>query len=504
MNYYESKEDELCAYLLAKPLIFESLCNSLTACGKITLDQLESSSVWNQLTILPLNTENVTRSIKPFYINYANVRAVYNWQDITVIGGSAFNAIEQISQYELDSHIKTHTTDIDAVWWPYDTQGKELMKIMAQTAPVYPAVDNTGTNILPTQYDIEMSSSYDPKLRQKSDYIITSVSPAIHTLALYYGNNLTIFLNEMLAKDLILQKTIVDTLSALDKPVSPNKIHFYIENSANITFFDKGTPAEIAQNRKGMRGSILSGSWSITAYLELLEYDIRLKLIDMSIHDGGSSQKTNKLEPANLDPTYSSTRSPNSILYLSIPKLPHSLVSGFIIPIPIFAKLFEQQRLALSNRIQLYWNSPYKAVSKIKIQSHHRRIQYLIDLINDINKTRESLYSKHLIQLFQLYSFPSFYRKYIQDDLPKFKEWMASCPLYDPPFEPCKTTKKDCAIKKCKINPNSHEFQKLCEENKVLDASLCEGLYGNSLNTSSKLTLKKTRKNTSSRKFLKV
>lgn len=483
MDVYDSKEEEVLAYLLSNRIVFERLCSVIIDSGKNVQTVLQDNPIMNQLNILPLENEGITRELRPFFVNYGQIKIHYDWKDITIIGGGAFNAIEQASQMDLDSHILSHTTDIDAVWWPYSIIGQQYIPVAIQTSPVYPAIDLEGKTVLRNHFDTYMASSFDETLRKQKEYSVTSTSPAIQYLANTYASTLLYKLNMLIVEDKIFQTTLKTVLAAHNLPINESKIKFSVENTANMPILETDSAEEKNNKSKRIRGSILSGSWSIIGYLDIVEYDLHIKLIDMSIHDFCSSQKSTKLKRAHFDITYSSGSNPNSILYIPLPKL-YSNRDFTSIGIPVFSKLFEQQRIALQNRVQLYW-SPYgkRMVSTKKIQAHHRRIQYLIDTINHIYKMKHLPFYQHLINLFQLYSYPSFYHKYLQNELFKSSEWIASCPIYTPPFPPCdenetdKHKLKDCAIYKCNIHPHNLEFQKLCREGKILDSFLCEGPY---------------------------
>lgn len=467
---YDSKEDELAAYLLANGTVFEQLCLSLLSAGEQAQKSLEDNPVLYNLTALPLAKDGVTREIKPFFINSTLIKIQYDWKDITIVGGAAFNAIEMTSQVDMDLHINTHTTDIDAVWWP-TVIGKNYIPAAIQNAPVYPAVD--AHRVLQHHFADNLSTSFDPRLRKQRQYGITSLSPAIVTLANTYANHLAAISNYSLQNPAFMgaiQKCFTDH----GYPFDPHQVRFSVETTSALPLQETDTAAEKVAKRRRIRGSILSGSWSITGYLELLHLPMRLKLIDVSIHDDCSSQRSAYLQDSMEDLLYLNTKVANSQLRIPLPQKGPTVTH---VPIPTLDKLFSQQRYALANRT-LLWETG-SGISHKKVQAHHRRLQYLLDFVEYIYSHGQYLFIQTLLEVFQLGKYPPFFHKLKQTELRESKEWMASCPLYLPAFPPCSETEtdpskiRDCALHKCKIDAANPAFLKLCETGKVMEPFLC-------------------------------
>lgn len=494
MSSYKSKEEEFTAYMLSNPETFKILYYCAVTAAKNTTDTLSSSDEMSHLTFLPLETKDITRAIKPFFCNYKNVSIEYDWQDLTIVGGSAITALEIVTQKDTDNYLDVQTTDIDIVWWPSSLKGDSLLPIIAQKAPIYPSISDDGKTILTENYDTFLFSNFSTDIRKKNKYGITSLSPAIIHLTRSFAKNL----QQSLLKYVIADVTYVTTIYNLCRTfynVDPKTftVQFTVEASCDTNLSSTNSKNQTFQKVKAIKGSILSGSWNVVAYMEIPTIPLRIKVLDIAIHDECSSQKSDTLFFKTDDPIYSSHYTPNSLFVMNIPR------SKFTMTLPTIQRLLEQQYLALQNRIQEYWIGKYKDVQKIL--THHRRIQYIIDILTEALYSDHNTYSKFLIKQLKLETFSrDYYTNILQNILPKKDEWIASCPIHFPPLRPCLTSDTDpisvklCALQTCKIPTTSDSrLFSLCEENKVLQKELCSVPK-----SSSRRTVKNTKKNSKS------
>ncbi len=487
MSKYSSKEEEFTAYLLSNPEIFKILYYCVVMAGKSASDLVQSDPIMNHLTFLPFKMKDVTRSTKPFFCNYKDVRIEYDWHDLTITGGSAITALEILTQKDTENYLHVHTTDIDIVWWPRSLKGDALLPIIAQKAPVYPSVSEDGKTVISNNYESFLSQSYITDIRKQTDYGITSLSPAIIHLTQTLAKELEKTLSTYIIADMSYIKTIY-TLCSQYYSINPETfvVNFSVEASCDTKVSSSDSKNTTLQKVKSIKGSILSGSWNVVVYMEFPTIPLRLKIIDIAIHDECSSQKSDMLIYNKEDPIYSSLSIPESILVAEVPR------SKFSITIPRIQRLLEQQYFALQNRIRDYWESGKGDVQKIL--THHRRIQYIIDLLTEALFSSKNAYSDFLIKILQLKSFPlEYYTNVLQNIIPKKDEWIASCPIHFPPISPCSESVTDptqvklCALQTCKIPvTKDSQFFTLCEENKVLQKELC---------SVPKTSAKQTRKN---------
>ncbi len=496
MSKYANKEEEFTAYLIGNPEIFKILYYCVVYAGKNTTDSVKNAPEMNSLTFLPIETKGTTRIIRPFFCNYKNIKLEYDWTDITIVGGSAISAIELITQKDTEDYLHVQTSDIDIVWWPRKLHGYEFLPIAAQKAPVYPATSEDGKTILLESYEQFLTSDQNTQLRKKEDYVITSLSPAIIHLTRTFAKNLDSMLKEFIIRDMDYVQTVYKICNAY-YPVEPSTFlfNFSVEASCDTNLQESDSKEIAIQKSRILKSSILSGTWSVVVYMEFPKIPLRIKILDIAIHDECSSQKSDSLISSHDDPIYTSHSVPDSILEVEIPR------SKFTLRLPTVKRLLEQQFLALQNRIRDYWE--YKKGDMQKILTHHRRIQYLIDLLQEALYTGSNQYKHLLVNKLQLQSFPlEYYSTILKNVLISKDEWIASCPIYFPPLLPCSNDITDpeqvklCSLQTCKIPlTDDSKLIKLCEENKVIQKELCTLLP----KRSKKSSIRSTKKNNSKR-----
>ncbi len=474
MSKYATKEEEFTAKLLADHNIFTILYWCISYAGRLTTDELETSPEMNNLTFLPIETKGITRSSKPFFCNYKNIRIAYDWKDLSIVGGSAITALEIVTQKNTKKYLDVQTADIDIVWWPRQLYGYDLLPIVAQKAPTYPAISEDGRTIISDNYDTFLVSNYDTELRKKEKYCVTSLSPAIIHLSRTYAKHLQQTLTQYVIgnKDYMI---IIYNICYAYYGINPLAFitHFTVETSCDTKLLSTDSREISTQKTRALKGSILSGSWNVVVYMEFPAISLRLKIIDIAIHDECSSQKSDTLVFGNLDPIYTSYSAPNSIIDIQIPR------SQFSMRIPPINRLLEQQFFALQNRIRDYWINKQGDVQKVL--THHRRIQYIIDILTHALRTGSAEMKAFLIKILQIKpSMNEYYDRDVNNIMIKMDEWIASCPIYNPPILPCSESVKgnesikQCSLQTCKISLGEEsQFKKLCDNNKVLQKELC-------------------------------
>lgn len=440
ISKYKSESEEIAAFILTDRQVFEKLWVCVLSAGQAT-EKSSFVKAPNDICVLPLNRQSINRNIIPIEIKSYQSIIQYRAEDLTVIGGAAINAIDMVTQHDTNVYMRTHTTDMDVVWWPR-VSSLEFMKFNLEKFSKYRG---------PFQ-----SFLTDRPLTERADsYAITSTSPQIIKVVELFALRLQAELNSLTSfqvnQALLMSRTRISNSG------------FYFEVSRTPTTVNQSDPSYTYETDRMIRSALLSGAWSVTATLRHKTHPLTLKLIDIAIHDGASSQKQPNVKPFDqalmsmeTDPVYASKVNRTCFQLAGIESL----------SIPHLDRLVYQQNFALENRIQAYWRSHDRTEdAKHRVQTHRRRIEYLLDVITIAIHSRQGKspyilpYLSYMQQILQIV--PEYYSAFLNNtvySLQNKPEWVAACPW---------------SAETCKQLHTSNVFQELCREGKMLEPEFC-------------------------------
>lgn len=260
-----------------------------------------------------------------------NYFIVYDKNDITIVGGAALNIYDYLlKEYKhrrgiasMEEYIKRKTSDIDMVWWPKFTG----------------AVNNPNIPI--------------------TDEIVVSSSQSIMQLVANFKNTL--------AQELDME----DNKKRLLKQIIP--------------FLERGDNDSKLLCKVEWMPFYAAGVHKIEVEFKIS--DISFKLIDISIHDGGASQKFDlngnlitNLRLMEEDPVYST---PDVLQINSIKSFPVSFENGSssIVRVPSIYSLVQQQMFAFDNLIR---------DSQEKGLINYKRVEYIKLLLENWQNSNEN------------------------------------------------------------------------------------------------------------------
>ena len=430
--------DKITAYLLSDPTVFVNLCTALTTAAGKPFSDPSYIEARNRICILPANTESITRNVKPLVLDVDSaVKFVSN--DLTIVGGSAVYAYDLLLRRNLSNYLSTPTSDIDAVWWPRISFPQKFKQTVNNSSVLFdePEFENEPDPCgkeaprFPKPYFTKPKS----ELVKAEKFKIVSSSPAIRTLALAFRMALQNELNSMTAT-----------------------MNLHI-SSLLAAYFPQGSAIHITTQVKHTRAA---GVWNVSAQYQI--GGICLKLIDVSIHDGASSQFASKLEEWDVDPAYTPWK--------NIIRLPYSYYN---IPVPYIVNLIDQQRLALKNRVSSVWQG---SLPGEKAQTHYRRIRYFYDVLHSaLNTANPDTY--RVLQILMMSSVSPQYITSLYSILQDSYEGIASCPW---------------TLQYCAITPENPKLLELCGRNQVITKSICPPKTGGGKTRKNRSPRRKTRR----------
>jgi hypothetical protein len=311
------------------PLFFE-LGYALVKAGEVAIQRPDVVTAANDVCVLPINLEGCTRKKAPIDIKLESATPVvqFNTHSLTIVGGSAIQAYTTVKGRN-ENYVQT--TDIDAVWWPNITLPASLKKQLQEKGTLVNSETSSHPYILqsrkpnpnsekpnaPEKYMFPVPRNEDfDKYLESDHFAVLSSSWAIQSLVQIYVKELEKQLTRLIGlKD---NKT---------KLIGYAKEIYGIENPV-ITAATK------------YHNQFALGICSIWGYLVIHEgatHHATIKLIELTIHDGASSQKSTQLEPAIHDIVFSHIS--EVITY-----------SGKIIRVPTIQRLMDQQLYVLGSR----------------------------------------------------------------------------------------------------------------------------------------------------------
>lgn len=406
-------EDEFAGTLLENEELFYGLIQAVHKAGEPVVVNP------NSVCVLPIGQNGITRRTRPIEINVNRSVVNLDKRSITLVGGGAVQAynfaIKDRIGFEYKNPTKK-TTDLDFVWWPTITLPGTISNL----------VKTHGTSLDTSKYDWFKTEPFkysDEPISYDGHFTVVSTSPVIQDVVHQFEQQLANQLEEY-------SKTYADAILAIASNVyKTSDLILGIQTNIKNVFI-----AGICN---------VFGSLIITAN----GTDHIIQIIEMTIHDGASSQISTKLENAVSDPMFS--------IYTNQPQGTISNISLYhnskIYTVPVLDRLMEQQFFALQNHYKyLYGQSRNE-----KLETHFRRCHYIYygilgKFLSGINLN---------IANSPIFSNPEKMRNDYSMLFENTEAWIASCVLPSTDI--------------CGISRENKLFKTLCESRKMIKMDLC-------------------------------
>ena len=402
------------AHLFEKLLLttYSAFTNTLTA------SQIARATS-QRLCLLPLGVEGVTRKVRPLCVDVPVIPSPavdFDYRSPTVVGGAAMQALNACVQ--ANSHMpsfptKTYpTSDIDIVWWPE----------IALPANIQTLLREKGTPYSDAEGGVGFTDWSDTSvfLQEGVQYAVVSSSPYIATFVGIFKDKLDRFMRTLFRDEADTIANIIRRHTGITRVLHP----FVTTDIRHVA------PA---------------GVYSVSVLMTLEKTSTPVKIVDISIHDGASSQMSTRLEPVSVDPIYSNYR---TSLMLPYPTMD--------VPIPNILSLLGQTVFA-NNRIFETYERTGRQDLRMKVFALHARIQYMYDLLiyTWSRPTWESYTLRTLLKILQ----PDVgLVKYFNNALFQSGTWVATC----------HTSLTACGVR----NPDI--VYTMCSNNRILKKTLCD------------------------------
>jgi hypothetical protein len=417
--------DELAEGIIQDPHLFLGLCTVIRAAAERAITR-EVVAKANDICVLP-TMESVERDIIPVCLEATGVASIVKFNPLAMsfVGGAAIHLYNMALKDVLGYDFVRNTPDIDAVWWPeiqlpsnISTQLNERGKILEGKALEDIRVKSVG--------------GYGWMAREQhvafrgTEYVVVSASPAITALVGSFEAELK---------------------KGLDQFLKDNRGAFNAHVSSKTT---RKTPP-VFEFKTATDHHIKSGVWNVQGNLHF--HDRIIKLIEIAVHDGGSSQIPPKhiIEPQVRDPIF---------LRPITTDVHRLLIAGREYSVPILTKLFDQQFFALVVRFNSLRNrfmgsaEEKKSEIRRKIESHYRRCYYLLFVMR---RCLDPSLKPILTDILGFVLHPMTINQF-QQSIQNSIEWIASCPE---------------TLELCGIRADNPLFAQACNEGIFIKKELC-------------------------------
>jgi hypothetical protein len=378
--------EEMAEAIIQDQQLFLNLCFAVSSAAEHAVSrQVVAES--NDICLLP-TMESVERDIVPVCLKVEGIDGVvkFNPMGMTFVGGAAIHMYNLALKDILRHNFTRNTPDIDAVWWP------EI-----QLPPnIVDQVNTKATVLEDTSGKYGWTSREHHVAFRGTNYIVVSASPAIKSLVKSFEATLQKELNRFLERNRL-------------------QLTGHIRSKT-----ERRTPT-VLEFKTASEHHIKSGVWNVQGNLHF--YNRVIKLIEIAVHDGGSSQipPVSTIEPQARDPIY--LRPINT----DITRL---RLAGGQFSVPILTKLFDQQFFALTVRFNSIWNrfaesgDEKKSEIRRKVESHYRRCYYLLFIMR---RCLQPQLKEQLANILGFMLHPQILNQY-QQNVQNSIEWIASCP----------------------------------------------------------------------------
>ncbi len=386
-------KDAYAKYLLENHDRFFHLLHCVTAAGYAATKKLVVKNAANDVCVLPAGIANLTRRVIPLSLqarqHLPGIPTVhYDPRSLTIIGGAAIEAYD--ASYPMDEYYR-QTADIDAVWWPTITLPRDFKTQLEAPSTEYVNTENekykyiyqtaNNSDLAEEGPHIPFRYAYRYGQRNDSSYVNTASKNIIAHAANF----------AVLSSSKAIQVLCQQYVSELQKQLST----FIATRDAElkqIALEGFGKKVVLIEARVRMSNLFVAGVCNVWGYLLLHSEDgsvNTIKLIEVAIHDGASSQKSNTIEPAGSDFIYSRYQEKDA---LTKPHpIQYQLRDGttYEASIPIIQRLLDQQLKALEGRLE----------SDDKITTHMMRSKFLHYIMRNEDPALAEEYKRIFISL---------------------------------------------------------------------------------------------------------
>ncbi len=405
--------------LLENEELFHGLIQCVQNAGEI-------AAITNHICVLPMESAGITRRVRPIDIDVKDVPPIvkFDKRSITLVGGGAIQAynftLRDRLGFEYTNPTKK-TPDLDFVWWPTIDLPKNISDLIK---------DKThGTPLDTSKYawfDKDPGFVDSEKPFDSDQFAVVSSSPVIQEVIHQFEQNLANQLEEFV-------KSYGDQILAIaSKVYKSDDVSVGIQSDIKNVFF-----AGVCN----VFGSLI---------LSVGGTEHVIQIIEMTIHDGASSQVLTTLKNAIQDPIFS--------IYSSSPM---GIVSNITLyhnsklyTVPVLDRLMEQQFFALQNQYVNYYPLPEKIK---KIESHFRRCHYIYYGILGKYRTGNELKD---VASRPIFSEPAKLLEYYSTLFENTENWIRSCVLP--------------SVEICGFSRENKIFKELCKAGKMMKMELCK------------------------------
>ncbi len=410
--------EDFAGTLLENEDLFHGLIQCVQNAGEVVVKS-------NHICVLPMGQDGITRRVRPIDIDVKDTPpiVIFDKRSITLVGGGAIQAYNFALKDRLGFEYKNptkKTPDLDFVWWPTIDLPKNSSEL----------VKTHGTQLDTSKYawfDKDPGFVDSEKPFDSAQFTVVSSSPVIQDVIYQFEQNLA---NQL---EMYVKSYGESILAIASKLYKTDELALGIQTDIKNVFF-----AGICN----VFGSLI---------LTVKNTDHVIQIIEMTIHDGASSQISTMLQNATDDPIFSIyTNTPMGIV--SNLSLHHN---SKVYTVPVLDRLMEQQIFALKNQYVNYYDLPQK---KEKIQSHFRRCHYiyygiLMKIIGgEINV--DGLANRSIF--FDPVKMNEYYSNFFENT----EEWIRSCVLP--------------SVEICGFSQENKIFKELCKAGKMMKMELCQ------------------------------
>jgi hypothetical protein len=399
-------EDYVCSQILGDAHLFSLLYNAVKVSCNEALASPSVIESRNKVCVLPANVEYTTRRMRPIYLTCKESIINFNPDHMFIVGGGALNVYSFLTNVSSSIFVKNPTTDMDIVWWP--EINPNFYQYIKKSNKLWESNDHS---LITTPIE---------NLRNHTDFVVTSMSPLFKHLANAFKDSLSANLNLFLES---------------------NGSYILANILKSSQMFAMGANVDLTH-------TFMAGVYNIKASFNI--GDLKLNILDISIHDGASSQKSNNLNYTLRDPMYCNPY--DSIRILNF--------TGYNIPVavPFFSNFINQQSLALKNRVEAVWEGAL--VNKKKASAHLARIHYFFHLLKLALQPFHPV-GHHILNILGIQYVDLNYMRIVQTLIFNSSHGIAACP-WD--------------LKTCGIPTNNEIIMALCRDEKMLNNKLCSGV----------------------------
>ncbi len=379
--------------------LFLDLMQVVGKAGEAAVAKKAVQDAANHVCMLPLGVPHLTRRVVPLALQVRHPMPAiptvsYDARSITIIGGAAvqaYHAYKAVSEYDRP------TSDIDAVWWPKIILPTNIRAQLQSDAAEYVSTESPKyKHIYQTHNDPEIHEhevvhkepfryAYSFGGREGRTHVDTT-KKNIHLDAAQFA---------VISSSKAIQTLIVEYTRQLERLMQE-----YVErNKEDLTDIARdmfeSPRGYVFSGAAKFKNLFIAGICNVWGYILIQSTSGRLlgtvKIIEMTIHDGASSQRSDTLEPDTADFIFSRYQ-PDSAMTKPI----GMRFPPFEFRVPYAERLLQQQIRA----IQLRTIEPKPDMQKL--HSHVLRCRFLYKLLASDTPDAETALQKYRDQFAEI------------------------------------------------------------------------------------------------------